>query len=86
MAKHIGSFFERFKRLAVPDGATRDAVSAALKSVLGADVDRSHITMRGGIAHLSVSSVLKAEVQMKQQELLLRIREILAKEVVRGFR
>lgn len=66
----IAEFLEKFQRMAAPERAVREVVIAAVRDILGYELAEKQISVRRGTVRLSVSAVVKSEIQLHKKEIL----------------
>lgn len=86
--KLAGDFLAKFNKLTPPDDALRRAVAVAAAAVLGTTIQKGQVSIRGGVAHIAVSSVAKHKLRMARRELLDLVYEKIpkARDTIRDVR
>ena len=72
--KGIGSFFEKFKSLALRDMAKREAVSEAVYKIIGQKVS---ISIKNHIAVINGDQALKSEIFIKKEKILIALKGLI---------
>lgn len=70
MIQGIELLLRRFERIGLPDETVRKAAQKALLEVCGVECDISLITVRKGVALVSLGSIERNEVFMKKRSIM----------------
>ena len=67
---NISEFLEKFKGFGASERATKDALIAAVKNCVGAEIERGDISFRSGVAYIRTSHMVKNQVYIKKEKIL----------------
>ena len=83
---NVASYLEKFKKME-PDGDTeKRAVQKALLEKTGISVEKSTMRISGGVVYLNISGILKNEVYMNKNSVLVAIYNTLGDKRIKDIR
>ncbi len=81
----ISSFFNRVKKITLPDGSVRRTTSEILKEVIGVSVDISHISVERGSLRIKSNSLIKSEIFLHKEQILQILKEKLGDQAPKNI-
>jgi len=76
----ISELLEKFKKILQTDTQVKDLFVRVLKGELNYDADAKNITLKDGIIYMSDKPIVKNEVFMKKEKILMELNQLLPKE------
>ena len=81
----ITSFFDRFKKITLPDESVRKTASEVLKEVIGVDIDISCISVEGSVLRIKNNSFIKSEIFLHKEKILQSLKEKLGDQAPKNI-
>ena len=75
----ISELLEKFKKILQTDTQVKDLFVRVLKGELNYDADAKNITLKDGIIYMSDKPIVKNEVFMKKEKILMKLNQLLPK-------
>lgn len=72
---NISSFLEKFKNITPPDKFVKDEFIGVVKDVIGIDIKKENIAVRGGKIFLSIDPIVKNEIFLRKRDMLETLKE-----------
>lgn len=81
----IISFFDRFKKITLPNESVRRTTSEVLKEVLGVNVDISQISVERRDLKIKSNSFIKSEIFLHKEQILQSLKEKLGEQAPKNI-
>lgn len=73
--KQAGNFLSKFEKITAPHDALKRAVIGSVRDIVGAVLEKKHITIRSGTAYIESSSVIKNKIRIDRSKILSNLYE-----------
>ena len=81
----VTSFFDRFKKITLPDETVRKTTAVVLKEVVGVNVDISQISMERGNLRIKNNALVKSEIFLHKEQILQSLKEKLGDQAPKNI-
>lgn len=81
----IASFFDRFKKITLPDESVRRTTTEVLKKVIGVNVDISQISVERENLRIKDNSLIKSEIFLHKEQILQILKEKLGDQAPKNI-
>ena len=81
----ITSFFNRFKKITLPDESVRKTTATVLKEVVGVNVDISQVSVERGNLRIKSNSLIKSEIFLHKEQILQSLKEKLGDQAPKNI-
>ncbi|KKR70516.1 MAG: hypothetical protein UU13_C0004G0012 [Candidatus Nomurabacteria bacterium GW2011_GWB1_40_7] len=82
----IKDLLGRFNNILLSEGRKKEAVKNVISETIGIQIKNQDIKIKNGIIYLSIKSIYKNEIFLKQDKILSRLKESFGKKIPRGVR
>ena len=76
----ILSFFDKFKKITLPDESIRKTTSTVLKEIVGVDINISQISVEGGNLRIKNNPLVKSEIFLHKEQILQALKDRFGKQ------
>lgn len=79
---HLSDYLLKFKKTLFRGQEIREGIVVIIKEVVGVEISTKNVEIRNQKLKISTHSVIKNELKLKKNKIILRISEVLGKGVV----